>query len=350
MNNIMENIKIEGLFGFKNIYWQFKKTNILVGKNGAGKSTILSLIYNTLLAENKNNNNKELFLRVAITFSDKKVVYSLPNYFGIKGDIPDEVEKFLKSDLSQPIAPPSSPVTHKEDSNSGAFLAGSLLGFLVGGSTGISLATGIGALLLAQNNTNKNSIKKNMEHRISKESNFDIEFISTANMNANSLHEIKTSDGHTAHILDYEIQSQVNRLVTLNKSDLNSKLIESLNSMFSETNKKISLNINNEFEIKYRNTLISFESLSSGEKQIIYIFLKVVIASHSGAIILMDEPEISLHLSWQEKLLTEIRKVNSISQIIIVTHSPAIVMKGWLDCLTDIKDIFVDEVDFKEVG
>ena len=349
MNNTMENIKIEGLFGFKNIYWQFGKTNILVGKNGAGKSTILSLIYNTLLAENKNHNNKELFSRIAIVFSDKKIVYSLPNYFGIKDDIPDEVEKFLKSDLSQPIATLASPVTRKEDNTAGAFLAGSLLGFLVGGSTGISLATGIGALLLAQKNANENNLKKNIDYSNSKESNFDIEFISTANMNANSLHEIKTSDGHTAHILDYEIQSQVNRLISINNSSLQTKLIKSLNSMFAETDKKISLNINNKFEIEYRNTLISFESLSSGEKQIIYIFLKVVIASNSGAIILMDEPEISLHLSWQEKLLTEIRKINDISQIIIVTHSPAIVMKGWLDCLTDIKDIFVDELDFKEV-
>ena len=53
----------------------------------------------------------------------------------------------------------------------------------------------------------------------------------------------------------------------------------------------------------------------------------------------MDEPEISLHLSWQEKLLTEITKVNSLSQIIIVTHSPAMVMNGWLDSFVDIKNI-----------
>ncbi|MGK3472580.1 AAA family ATPase, partial [Klebsiella pneumoniae] len=41
-------------------------------------------------------------------------------------------------------------------------------------------------------------------------------------------------------------------------------------------------------------------------------------------------PEISLHLSWQEKLLASIKKLRSESQIIVVTHSPGIVMDGWM--------------------
>ncbi|WP_068913031.1 AAA family ATPase [Acinetobacter sp. WCHAc010034] len=87
------------------------------------------------------------------------------------------------------------------------------------------------------------------------------------------------------------------------------------------------------------NKTISYDSLSSGERQVIYIFTKVINANENNALILMDEPEISLHLSWQEMLLSEIRKVNKNSQIIIVTHSPAIVMNGWMDSFTDIKDI-----------
>lgn len=56
----------------------------------------------------------------------------------------------------------------------------------------------------------------------------------------------------------------------------------------------------------------------------------------------MDEPEISLHLSWQEKLISQIREVNRTSQLIIVTHSPAIVMNGWMDSFIDIKDIMIE--------
>ena len=76
------------------------------------------------------------------------------------------------------------------------------------------------------------------------------------------------------------------------------------------------------------------------------MFLEMVFDS---SLILMDEPEISLHLSWQEKLLDEITRVNESSQIIVVTHSPAILMNGWFDCLTDIKDIFVNKSDSVEV-
>ncbi|MGM8899297.1 MULTISPECIES: AAA family ATPase [unclassified Psychrobacter] len=84
---------------------------------------------------------------------------------------------------------------------------------------------------------------------------------------------------------------------------------------------------------------ISYRSLSSGERQVVFIFLKIINGSVDNSLILMDEPEISLHLSWQEKLLTEITKLNDTSQIIIVTHSPAMVMNGWLDSFVDIKNI-----------
>ena len=122
---------------------------------------------------------------------------------------------------------------------------------------------------------------------------------------------------------------------------LNKQLITALNIMFSESEKKVRLNTDFELEFFINNETLYFPQLSSGERQVIYILLKVAIATRNNAFILMDEPEISLHLSWQEKLLTQIRKINPNSQIIIVTHSPAIVMNGWLDCFVDIQDIIV---------
>ncbi|ENE00249.1 AAA ATPase domain protein [Escherichia coli P0304799.3] len=53
----------------------------------------------------------------------------------------------------------------------------------------------------------------------------------------------------------------------------------------------------------------------------------------------MDEPEISLHLNWQEKLISTIKELNPWCQIIIVTHSPAIVMDGFMDCYVDMNEI-----------
>jgi predicted ATP-binding protein involved in virulence len=78
---------------------------------------------------------------------------------------------------------------------------------------------------------------------------------------------------------------------------------------------------------------IDISSLSSGEKQIVFRagYLLKNMGSLSGGIILIDEPEISLHPSWQEKYVQFIRHIFSNeenviqSQIIIATHSPFIV-------------------------
>src|SRR5690606_22512309 len=111
---------------------------------------------------------------------------------------------------------------------------------------------------------------------------------------------------------------------------------------FAETNKKTLFDKDLYFIEGESENKLNYKYLSSGERQIIYIFLKVINASKSNSLILMDEPEISLHLSWQEILLNHIRDVNNNSQIIIVTHSPAIVMNGWMNSFVDIKKIICE--------
>ncbi|MBP6485205.1 MAG: ATP-binding protein [Moraxella sp.] len=169
----------------------------------------------------------------------------------------------------------------------------------------------------------------------------NFEFISTVNLNANSTQNLSLANGEIQNILDLEIQTELQRLLVINNEVLNKQLITALNIMFSESKKDVSLNDKFELEFKVNNEILNFPQLSSGERQVIYILLKVAIATKDNALILMDEPEISLHLSWQEKLLAQIREINPNSQIIIVTHSPAIVMNGWLDCFVDIQDIIV---------
>ena len=53
----------------------------------------------------------------------------------------------------------------------------------------------------------------------------------------------------------------------------------------------------------------------------------------------MDEPEISLHVEWQQQLISLIRSLNPNVQIILTTHSPAVIMNGWLDAVTEVSDI-----------
>ena len=69
--------------------------------------------------------------------------------------------------------------------------------------------------------------------------------------------------------------------------------------------------------------------LSSGEKQILYIFLKVLLQEEKDYVLFMDEPEVTLHIHWQEKLIENIRLINPNCQLIITTHSPSLLNVKW---------------------
>jgi len=55
----------------------------------------------------------------------------------------------------------------------------------------------------------------------------------------------------------------------------------------------------------------------------------------------MDEPEVSLHIEWQKRLIGLILSLNPNVQVILTTHSPAVVMDGWLDKVTEVDEITV---------
>jgi len=89
-------------------------------------------------------------------------------------------------------------------------------------------------------------------------------------------------------------------------------------------------------------TPIQPEKLSSGEKQLLIILLNVLLQDRKNYILLMDEPEISLHIDWQRSLITHIRRINPNCQMIVTTHSPTIWYQGWIEEVTQIEDIQSD--------
>ena len=98
----------------------------------------------------------------------------------------------------------------------------------------------------------------------------------------------------------------------------------------------------NEITFLYGKELISPYKLSSGEKQILVILLTVLIQDQQRCVLFMDEPEVSLHVEWQQQLISLIRKLNPNVQIILTTHSPAVIMNGWIDAVTEVSDITQD--------
>lgn len=113
-----------------------------------------------------------------------------------------------------------------------------------------------------------------------------------------------------------------------------------VDKLFADTSKTI---IRTENEIRFRQlgeTLTPYQ-LSSGEKQMMLILLTVLVENGEPYVLFMDEPEVSLHIEWQKQLIGVIMQLNPNVQIILTTHSPAVVMDGWLDRITEVSDIEV---------
>jgi predicted ATP-dependent endonuclease of OLD family len=74
----------------------------------------------------------------------------------------------------------------------------------------------------------------------------------------------------------------------------------------------------------------------------IIILLTVLVEDQLPYVLFMDEPEVSLHMDWQQRLIDLILELNPNVQIILTTHSPAVVMNGWGDHVTEVTDITVE--------
>ena len=111
-----------------------------------------------------------------------------------------------------------------------------------------------------------------------------------------------------------------------------------MDDLFSETGKRI-LRKSNEILFEQDGDTLTPYQLSSGEKQMLVILLTVLVQDFEHCTLFMDEPEISLHVEWQQRLIELIRELNPNTQIIMTTHSPALIMNGWVDAVTEVSDI-----------
>lgn len=126
------------------------------------------------------------------------------------------------------------------------------------------------------------------------------------------------------------------------------RFLEIIDNLFEETNKKINRD-KNEITFTCGENELSPYQLSSGEKQMLVILLTVLVQDNKDSIIFMDEPEISLHFDWQKKLIQFIRDLNPNAQIILATHSPAIIMEGWRNKVKEVRDIIIaDKIKLKK--
>lgn len=117
-----------------------------------------------------------------------------------------------------------------------------------------------------------------------------------------------------------------------------SRFTQSVNLFFRESNKQLVISKTGDIKIIYSNTdrnpsshrVNNIKELSSGEKQIIAMFGSLIFHNNSDTsdIYFVDEPEISLHLSWQDLYVDALLTACPNNQFILATHSPNIISKS----------------------
>lgn len=92
--------------------------------------------------------------------------------------------------------------------------------------------------------------------------------------------------------------------------------------------KLVGLSEDNNTRPIFKNSLgkeFDITGLSSGEKQLFLRALSLKFLDVNNSVILIDEPEISLHPQWQRKIIDVYKSIGENNQLIIATHSPHIV-------------------------
>ncbi len=104
--------------------------------------------------------------------------------------------------------------------------------------------------------------------------------------------------------------------------------VDTVNMFFKYTNKSVVINnLGRVFVVVNNKHKVDLEKLSSGEMQLISIISNMIFCKNNNKnlVLIIDEPEISLHIKWQEILVDILQSIKKDAQLILATHSPDII-------------------------
>lgn len=104
--------------------------------------------------------------------------------------------------------------------------------------------------------------------------------------------------------------------------------LDAINSFLIDSNKRIEVDTVGRLIVsRADNKKCNIDILSSGERQLMVLIANVMLNKYNSVsrVIVIDEPEISLHLKWQEMFSEKILSMNPDTQFILATHSPDII-------------------------
>lgn len=114
---------------------------------------------------------------------------------------------------------------------------------------------------------------------------------------------------------------------------------ESVNSRFQYKRMFVNKDSGIKFVTDNKQNLL-LESLSSGEQHELVLFYDLLFNVNPNSLVLIDEPEISLHVAWQKQFLRDLQAVTANAQfdVLLATHSPQIIANRW-DLTVELKGI-----------
>ena len=162
------------------------------------------------------------------------------------------------------------------------------------------------------------------------------------------LEKLQSDYGYYLSDLVKKLTERINSNSSITKAELDkinerkNLFISLVNECFAETGKTLSNDSTKLVFLKDNAIGIYPKELSSGEKQLLIILLTVLLERGEEYILMLDEPEISMHISWQYKLIDMILQLNPNVQIVLTTHSPMIFSDGWGDKAIHMEDITIN--------
>lgn len=315
------------IFDFTDHQGETVDTIIIAGENGVGKSVLLNTIFDfsNYQLDNNRRDEKKIF-EIELNENEINIITNRPNF---------------QRHFPEPI---SSLFIVKFDYNKEGWEQ-----IIIEAKTLDNKPLDVHSSLFSNNDTKRilktifsdaeiNFTPKQILNVTSK--NIDIETFSSEKSSFNIATEITQLliDIQSLDALDFSEwgKNHIGEAVIEEKIDIRMKRFTSaFNYMFPSKKYKTVENKDNQKKIIFEEygKEMEINQLSSGEKQIVFrgSFLLKDKESSKGAVILIDEPEISMHPTWQLKILNFFKRLfmdvngQQTSQLIVVTHSPFII-------------------------
>lgn len=292
----IERIQISNFWGMYDLDWTLDKdVNILIGKNGSGKTTLFDSIYQFLAFRNQYRELKSDQLLKQVSMG----IIGSPDQFKRLATLLYSFEGNINIYFNDHIEQGG---IISKDTNSFRWLDENKLP-LKNQNSPIQLIKTFDALLV-----DRDPFEKKTKPHIQTALDYKIEDL-------------------IPDYLEYQLKlfKQAKNTKT-NIEDVSSHydlFIDIINELFADSNKKLNTNADRIQFILNDKIDIKPTELSSGEKHVLIILLNVLLQNREPNILLLDEPEITLHLGWQQKFIRLIKQLNPNCQLIIATHSPS---------------------------